>query len=69
MLKKFNKTEIQICGDCKGEGKVWKQTEPARHGSSDYEIGHFNTCSTCGGTGRVKVTKDITITIEPHTQS
>lgn len=64
--KEYHKSEIQICGNCKGEGQVWKQTEPARHGSSDYEIGHFITCSTCTGSGIVKVTRDITITIEPH---
>jgi len=65
-IKKYNQSAIQICGDCKGEGKVWQQTEPARHGSSDYEVGHFKTCSTCSGSGMVKVTRDITITIEPH---
>ncbi len=65
MQKKFFKKEIQICGDCKGEGVIWEQTEPARHGS-DYGTGHEVTCTTCAGEGRVKVTRNIIIDIEPH---
>jgi len=66
-IKKYFKSETQICGDCKGEGQLWSELEPHRHGSSgNMEI---VTCSTCAGTGRVKVTRDVTITIEPHIQS
>jgi len=63
-IKKYFKTENQVCGECEGEGQRWSELEPARHGSSG--VCEMVVCSTCTGSGMVKVTRDITITIEPH---
>ena len=63
-IKKYNQSAVQICGDCKGDGQRWSELEPARHGSSG--VCEMVVCSTCSGSGMVRVTRDITITIEPH---
>lgn len=64
MHKKFLEIEIQICADCGGEGQKSKEIEPYRHGSSgEYEM---IECPTCLGSGIVKITRDITITITPY---
>jgi len=67
MIRRFKKTQIQICGDCKGEGRFWQQIEPARHGSDTGSWGWYN-CATCDSSGRVVVTREIVITVEPHVQ-
>ena len=68
MEKSYKQAAIQICGECQGEGVIWQLTRPARHGS-DYETGTLARCAICAGTGRVKVVKDITVTITPHIQA
>jgi DnaJ-class molecular chaperone len=64
--QKYHKSAVQICGECLGEGEVWQRTELARHGSSDHDAGIIVTCGTCSGSGMVKVTRDVTITVDPH---
>lgn len=64
MKKDYKRVRIEICGQCFGEGQEWKEDSPPRHGS-DHGEGHFEQCGLCGGTGKVKVTKETTVTVEP----
>jgi len=65
MARIYKQTAVQICGECRGEGCVYREVEPARHGS-DTGVGNMELCPLCRGSGMVKVTRDITITIEAH---
>lgn len=65
MAKIYKQTAVQICGECRGECRVYCEVEPARHGS-DTGVGAWERCPLCRGSGMVKVTRDIIITIEPH---
>jgi len=67
MEKTYKQTAIQICGDCLGQGVLYVEPHIYSHGS-DNSTGKLVTCKMCEGNGRVKVVKDITITITPHTQ-
>ena len=55
---------IEICRNCLGVGMV----EEEKGGLAGLLRPGFNEveCPVCGGSGRVKKTADITITIEPY---
>lgn len=65
-VKNYHTTAVQICGECQGEGSKLTAVVVYRHGSTDDQ--DRTRCATCDGTGRVKITKDITLTIAPHVQ-
>lgn len=61
ITKEVNKPEkVCLCRECSGTGYI---------GSKDvvWPIGGkaFNVCPQCGGTGRVRVTAHMTLTIKP----
>jgi DnaJ-class molecular chaperone len=62
-VKKYDKTHIDLCRNCAGEGIV-AASPPA---SSAPRPCSSETCSVCGGSGRVRKTTRIEVTIEPLT--
>ncbi|SDC53557.1 hypothetical protein [Williamwhitmania taraxaci] len=61
-VKNFSSTTTQLCGECNGEGKVWKAGTKT-HGE---DHSRYVECTLCSGTGMLVVTKDTTVTITPH---
>lgn len=63
-VRNYEKESIEVCRNCKGTGIAYTVPEFHPYGREDdpqpYE------CPVCRGSGRVKKTLNIEITIEPH---
>lgn len=58
---RYQHPTIELCRHCKGEGTVYElHTDDML---DQYPI--LETCATCNGSGRVKISKVITINVEP----
>lgn len=62
MEKKYFSQEVQVCGNCKGEGRCYF---PANNPHNGDEEGHENVCYMCQGSGLVQVNKQTIVTIMP----
>ena len=63
-VRNYDKESIEVCRNCKGTGVAYTVPEFHPYGKEDdpqpYE------CPVCQGSGRVKKTLNIEITIEPY---
>lgn len=63
-VRNYDKESIEVCRNCKGTGVAYTLPEFHPYGKEDapepYE------CPVCQGSGRVKKTLNIEITIEPY---
>lgn len=64
-IRQYKFDTIEICRNCGGKGVVAIEKKglfPSLRGTGVTE------CDVCDGTGRVTVTKDVTITVESYTE-
>ncbi len=54
--RKYDKEKIDVCRNCHGSGVV-----------PIYQDGPLSTCPVCRGSGHIKKTVKIELTIEPYT--
>lgn len=63
-VRNYDKESIEVCRNCKGTGVAYMVPKFHPYGKEDdpqpYE------CPVCRGSGRVKKTSNIRITIEPY---
>jgi len=62
--KEFAYDKIELCRNCKGTGVAY--TVPEFHPYRKEDDPQPYECSVCQGSGRVKKTLNIEITIEPY---
>ena len=60
-VRQYNKGGIEICRNCGGSGEVEKEGVLSVLGGY-----RFDVCPVCEGSGRVTVTRDVTVTVEPY---
>ena len=60
MVRLFDKTEIRICGQCRGTGKI---TKDHNYGPPSERGSFLEICPLCDGSGKVNVRKQTTVTV------
>lgn len=63
-VRNYEKESIEVCRNCKGTGIVY--TVPEFHPYGREDDPQPCECPVCRGSGRVKKTLNIEITIEPY---
>lgn len=63
-VRNYNKESIEVCRNCKGTGVAY--TVPELHPCGKEDDPQPYECPICRGSGRVKKTLNIKITIEPY---
>lgn len=63
-VRNYDKESIEVCRNCKGTGVAY--TEPEFHPYGKEDDPQPYECPVCQGSGRVKKTLNIKITIEPY---
>ena len=58
LQKKYDRTDTQMCGNCKGSGVVQVSPEPLAYTK-------VITCPICEGACLVSVRKETTVTVSP----
>ena len=63
-VRNYDTERIEVCRNCKGTGVAY--TEPEFHPYGKEDDPQPYECPVCQGSGRVKKTLNIKITIEPY---
>lgn len=64
MEKRYSSSEVQVCGDCHGDGHIGVYSTTPHTG--ERELSSAWICKLCHGAGMVTVKKETTVTITPH---
>lgn len=63
-VRSYAKESIEVCRNCKGTGVAYTVPEFHPYGKDDDPVPH--ECPVCNGSGRVRKTLKIEITIGPY---
>lgn len=66
MEKEYTFSNIDLCRQCGGTGEVEHHPVHKSNGMFQFGCNYTDTCSLCGGSGLVRIEKQIKVTITPH---